>query len=129
MMTRASMRGATSHRERGMPSSLDRKRWKAVASYGGGAMAMFSITHQAFEPSTFRALVLTALFGFVVGALSAPVFEPKLFRKPEKWQAGLGAAGGALLAVIAGASLPIIATTAVTGAVLGALARHWVEYV
>lgn len=112
-----------------MASYLDRKRWKTVASYGGGVMVMFSIAHQAFEPSSFRNLVLTAVLGFVLGALAAPVFEPKLFRKPETWQAGLGAAGGALLALIAGASLPMIATIAVTGALLSALARYWVEYV
>ncbi len=128
-MTARRRAATTSLPDRCMASRITRRRRKTVAALAGISMALFAGAHHVFQPSTFRNLVISALLGLTLGALAAPAFEPKLFPSPERWQAAAGAVGGALLALLAGASPQVIATAAVTGAVLGALANYWVKYV
>lgn len=92
-------------------------------------MALFAGFQHVFHPTTFFDLVISAVCGFTLGALAAPAFEPKLFPSPARWQAALGAVGSALLALLVGAGPGMIATAAITGAVLGAFANAWVKYV
>lgn len=111
-----------------MPSRINRQRLKVLGGCGAIGMLIFGPIYNGLRPSPPGTLVLVAISGFMLGALAAPLLEPKLFPYPERWQAPIGAAGGTLIALAAGLSLPMIATAAVTGAVWGALANYWLKY-
>jgi hypothetical protein len=109
-------------------SRITRKRWKAVGLCGGAGVVLAIVLAQ-FASSHDRNLPLFALVGLAIGAIAAPELEPKLFPAPVPWQAALGAVGGGLLAVAAGAGVGMIFAAVATGAVLGALARYWVLHI
>lgn len=111
-----------------MGSRIHRQRWKTVGMFAGAGMVAFVALAQLQPPST-RNLPMLALAGLALGAVAAPVFEPRLFRAPALWQAALGAVGGGLLAAAAGAAAGVVAAAVFSGAVLGALARYWIEHV
>jgi hypothetical protein len=112
-----------------MPSRINRQRLKFLGGCGAIGMLIFGPIYTGFQPSPPATLVWVAISGFMLGALAAPILDPKLFPTRERWQAPIGAAGGILFAVATGLSLPMIATAAVTGAVWGALANYWLEYI
>lgn len=82
-----------------------------------------------FSPPATRDLAAYALVGLVLGALAGPEFNPRLFPGRERWQSAIGAAGAGMVALVSGASVGVVVAAVFTGAVLGALARYWVEYV
>lgn len=111
-----------------MASRITRKRWKAVSACGGiGVVACIALAQLA--PPHDRNLPLFALAGLVIGAIAAPELDRKLFPAPVPWQTALGAVGGGLLAVAAGAGAGVVFAAVMTGAVLGALARYWVLFI
>lgn len=112
-----------------MASRITRKRWKAVAVSAAVGAGVFALLAHLDRPVTLRTTAMAVVLGLILGTLAAPDIEPKLFRSPEWWQAAVGAAGGAVLAVWSGANLGMIVAAAIAGGGLGALARHWVKYV
>lgn len=111
-----------------MTSRITRKRWKAVAVCGGiGVVAAIALAQ--LTPPHGRNLPLFALAGLVLGAVAAPELDPKLFPASARWQAALGAAGGGLLALAAGAAAGVVFSAVMTGAILGALARYWIRFI
>lgn len=112
-----------------MPSRVNRQRLKVLGGCGAIGTLLLGGVYHGLQPSSPLTLVIVAISTFMLGALAAPLCEPKLFPSPERWQAPIGAAGGTLMALAAGTSLPMIATAAVTGAVWGAFARYWVKYI
>jgi hypothetical protein len=106
------------------------RRWKTAGLAAAGMGAAFVLLEHGFRSGgTLRSVEGVGLIGVVIGALAAPDFAPELFPAPALWQAIVGACGGALLALLLGATAPGIAAAAITGGVLGALARHWIKHV
>jgi hypothetical protein len=95
----------------------------------GGVGVVVCIAFAQFTPPQDRNIPLITLAGLVIGAIAAPELEPKLFPVPAVWQAAFGAAGGGLLALGAGAGAGMVFAIVMTGAVVGALAHYWLEYV
>lgn len=109
-------------------SRIHGRRWRTIGLFAGAGVVA-SVALAQLQPPATRNLPMYVLAGLVLGAVVAPVLEPGLFRAPVLWQAGLGAVGGGLLALAAGAPAGVVVAAAFSGAVLGALARYWVNYV
>lgn len=112
-----------------MVSRITRQRWKLMGECAGVGMLMFIVPAFVGGPGGSAGMAFAALGGLVLGAIAAPLLEPKLFRAPVLWQAGAGMIGAGLVALAMGAAPGVIFAAAMTGGVLGALARYWIWYV
>lgn len=112
-----------------MASRITRQRWKLIGGCAGAGMVMFIALAFLRGPGSPAGMAVAGLGGVVLGAVAAPLLEPKLFRAPVLWQAGAGMIGAGLVALAMGADPGVIFAAAMTGGILGALARYWLWHV
>ena len=78
---------------------------------------------------TLRTIILYGLIGAFLGAVGAPVIEPKYFQYPTAWQVFFAIIGCLLFAFSLHSTLIGYFIAILVGVVLGLTARFWVKYV
>lgn len=95
--------------------------------------ASFAIVFVAFggwlDGYSLPSVVFLALTGLMLGAVAAPLLEPKAFRHPTLWQVCCASAACVLVAGLLEADADGYLLAIALGIVLGYLAPVWIKYV
>lgn len=103
--------------------------FKAIAVPAVVCAAVFVLLGGWLDGYALPSVIFLALTGLLLGAMAAPLIEPKAFRYPTLWQVCCATAAGVLFATLLGADADGYLLAIGLGGVLGYLAPVWIKHV
>jgi hypothetical protein len=91
--------------------------------------ALFGLVSLVLYFGEWERLLLVCLFGFFIGFVAAPEFEPKAFKKAWLLQLSGGVIAGLLVGLIFGLNNENIVAVALIGGFIGWTAPYWIKHV
>lgn len=103
--------------------------WKICGLVSGVLATVFVIFGGVGLGYSIESISWLAAAGAILGAISAPEFQPKAFRYPAIWQISFAILGCTILAGAVSAPLEWYLLAVPVGIGLGYLAPYWIKHI